>query len=83
MEICLTDTMDMMVSDDYKERFKAEYYQTKIRYDRLHKMLIKYEAGTLNFEPKCSLELLTEQAGHMGRYLKCLEVRAEIEGIEL
>jgi hypothetical protein len=75
--------MDMMVSDDYKERFKAEYYQTKIRYDRLHKMLIKYEAGTLNFEPKCSLELLTEQAGHMGRYLKCLEVRAEIEGIQL
>ena len=38
---------------------------------------------TLNFEPKCSLELLTEQAKHMGLYLKCLEIRAEIEGVDL
>ena len=29
------DTVDMMLSDDYKERFKAEYYQTKERYERL------------------------------------------------
>lgn len=79
----LKDTVDLMNSEDFKERFKAEYYQTKIRYDKLHKMLIKYEAGTLNFEPKCSLELLTEQAKHMGLYLKCLEIRAEIEGIDL
>lgn len=79
----LKDTIEMMNSEDFKERFKAEYYQAKIRYEKLHKMLIKYEAGTLNFEPKCSLELLTEQAKHMGLYLKCLEIRAEIEGIEL
>ena len=72
-----------MNSEDYKERFIAEYYQTKIRYEKLHKMLIKYEAKTLNFEPKCSLELLTEQAKHMGLYLKCLEIRAEIEGVDL
>ena len=79
----LKDTINSMNSEDFKERFKAEYYQTKIRYEKLHKMLIKYEAGTLNFEPKCSLELLTEQAKHMGLYLKYLEIRAEIEGIEL
>lgn len=79
----LKDTIEMMNSEDFKERFKAEYYQTKIRYDKLHKMLIKYEAGTLNFEPKCSLELFTKQAGYMGCYLKCLEIRAEIEGIDL
>lgn len=79
----LKDTIELMNSDDFKDRFVAEYRQTKIRYDKLHKMLIKYEAGTLNFEPKCSLELLTEQAKHMGLYLKCLEIRAEIEGIEL
>lgn len=79
----LKDTIDLMNSEDYKERFIAEYYQTKIRYEKLHKMLIKYEAKTLNFEPKCSLELLTEQAKHMGLYLKCLEIRAEIEGVDL
>ena len=79
----LNDTISMMESEDFKERFKAEYYQTKIRYERLHKMVVKYEAGTLNFTPKCSLELLKEQKKNMGMYLYCLEVRAEIEGIEL
>ena len=28
----LKDTVALMESDDYKDRFKAEYYQTKIRY---------------------------------------------------
>lgn len=79
----LKDTIPMMDNPDYKERFKAEYYQTKIRYEKLHKMYIKYEAGTLNFTPTCSLELLKEQKAHMGNYLRCLEIRAEIEGIEL
>lgn len=79
----IKDTIGMMNSIDYKERFRAEYFQTKIRYDKLHKMLVKYEAGILNFEPSCSLELLTEQAKHMGNYLKCLEIRAEIENISL
>lgn len=78
----LIDTFDMMYSDDYKERFKAEYYQTKIRYDKLHKMIIKYRAGTLEFEPS-NIELLEEQSKHMGLYLKCLEIRAEIENIDL
>ena len=79
----LEHTINLMISDDYKLRFKAEYYQTKIRYDKLHKMLIKAEAGTLDFKPTCSLELLKEQKYHMGMYLHALEVRAEIEGIEL
>ena len=79
----LKDTIGMMNSPDYKERFKAEYYQTKIRYEKLHKMCVKYEAGTLNFTPTCSLELLKEQKAAMGRYLGCLEVRAEIEDIKL
>ena len=79
----LKDTIEMMNSADYKERFKAEYLQTKIRYDKLHKMVIKAEAGTLNFTPSCSIELLREQKRHMGNYLYCLEVRAEIEGISL
>ena len=40
----LKDTIKLMESEDYKERFKAEYYQTKIRYNKLHEMIIKYEA---------------------------------------
>ena len=79
----LQDTIKLMQSKDYKERFKAEYYQTKIRYEKLHNMIVKYEAGTLNFTPSCSLELLKRQAAAMGNYLYCLEMRALIEGIEL
>ncbi len=79
----LKDTIGMMNSADYKERFKAEYYQTKIRYEKLHRMVVKNEAGTLNFTPSCDIELLKKQKMHMGNYLYCLEVRAEIEGISL
>ena len=49
--ISLEDTEDLMYSSDFKDRFKAEYYQTKIRYEKLHKMLNKYKAGTLDFKP--------------------------------
>ena len=79
----LKDTIEMMNSEDYKERFKAEYYQTKIRYDKLDKMTVKYEAGTLNFTPNCSLEVLKEQKKYMGNYIRMLKIRAEIEGINL
>ena len=79
----LKDTIEMMQSADYKERFKAEYHQTKIRYDKLHKMLTRADAGTLEFTPTCPLDLLREQKANMGKYLYCLEVRAEIEGVDL
>lgn len=83
MNFRLCDTVEMMFSDDYKKRFVAEYVQTKIRYKKLHRMTTKYEAGTLDFEPQCSLELLKEQKMHMGNYIHTLEVRAEIGNILL
>ena len=79
----LADTVEMMNSSDYKERFIAEYKQTKIRYEKLHKMIVKYEAGTLDFTPTCPIELLKEQASYMGKYLYILEVRAQLEGVNL
>lgn len=71
------------MNNDYKQRFKNEYKETKERYDKLHKMIIKYTAGTLDFKPTCKLELLEEQAKYMGLYLKILEIRAEIEKVDL
>lgn len=79
----LKDTVAMMNSEDCKERFKAEYWQTKIRYEKLHTMLVKREAGTLDFAPKCPVTILTMQKRQMGEYLRQLEIRAEIEGIAL
>ena len=36
----LKDTINLMSSTDYKERFKAEYLQAKIRYDKLDAMTV-------------------------------------------
>lgn len=79
----LKDTIKMMNSDDYKERFRAEYHQTKIRRDKLHNVLIKNEAGVLNFELTCDPYLLKKQEAAMDEYLRQLEIRAAIEEIEL
>lgn len=81
MEFAATSTM--MLSPDCKERFKAEYWQVKHRYDRLHNMVVKYEAGTLDFTPNCPLDLLKEQKAAMGKYLYTLEVRAWLEKVDL
>lgn len=79
----LKDTIELMNSSDHKDRFKAEYQQVKIRYEKLHKMLVKWDAGTLDFEPTCSKALLMEQERYMREYIRCLETRAEIEGVDL
>lgn len=79
----LSDTIDLMGSPDYRDRMKAEYLQVKIRRDALHEMCVKYEAGTLKFEPTCSPELLKKQETIMNQYLYLLEIRASLEGIVL
>lgn len=79
----LNETIEMMNSPDYKERFRAEFYQLQIRQSKLINMLVKYKAGKLDFLPKCPYDLLYEQAQAMGKYIVLLRARAEIEGIEL
>lgn len=79
---CLNDVATE-VPGTWQNRMKLEYRETKERYEKLHKMVTKYEAGTLDFTPNCSLELLRQQKRHMGEYLHDLEIRAEVEGIEL
>ena len=79
----LVDTVDLMSSDDYKYRFMAEYYQVKIRYQKLKSILDKYEEGTLDFEPSCSISLLMIQLDIMEDYLNVLQDRAIVENIEI
>lgn len=79
----LKDTIEMMTSDDYKERFKAEYWQTKIRRDKLASMVERYNAGELDFKPTCSIDILATQLTWMGMYLSILGIRADMEGIDL
>ena len=79
----LKDTIDLMQSNDFKERFKAEYYQLKIRMAGLKSMLDKYMKNELDFIPNCSYDLLNAQFKVMDLYCSYLEERAQIENIEL
>ena len=79
----LKETVNLMLSDKWEDRLIAEYWQTKIRYEKLHKITIMYEAGTLYFDPNCPLDILISQKRNMGEYLHILEIRAAKEGIDL
>lgn len=79
----LKDTIKLMQSDDYKERFKAEYYQLKNRLEGLQRMLTNWDEGKLNFKPTCPKDIYNSQLIAMGNYLSILGTRAMIENIEL
>ena len=79
----LKDTVDGMLSDDYKLRFSAEYWQVRLRREKLSNMINAYVNGKLSFVPKCSKNVLIAQCAAMDAYLSILDERAEIEGIDL
>ena len=79
----LNDTVKMMNSDDYKERFRAEYCQTVIRYGKLKNMLDRWDDGNLNFTPTCPRSTYNMQIRAMADYIAVLEARAVMEDIAL
>ena len=83
----LKEKVELMNSEDYKERFVAEYHQVKIRYEKLKNFCNKIEVeemlGKEVTKHDCPLELLREQQKYMGLYLSVLEKRALIENIVL
>ena len=77
----LESTIPDMLSKDYKDRFKAEYKQTLIRYQRLCRIIKGYEKNkTIYGTP---LKLLQDQLQAMGKYLNILADRAILEGIDI
>ena len=79
----LIDTVEMMNSSDYKERFKAEYAQLVIRYYGLRNMLEKWDNGILEFEPTCPRSTYNLQIKAMTDYIAVLEARAVMENVDL
>ena len=79
----LKDTVELMTSKDYKDRFKAEYFQLKIRLEKLRNMLHKWSTSSLDFLANCPCEYYARQVAYMSNYLEVLKERAEIEGIEI
>ncbi len=75
----LKDTIEMMTSEDYKERFKAEYCQLAIRYNKLKNAI---KNSKLNKE-NCNVIFLVGQMSYMYAYLDVLLERAKLEKIEL
>jgi hypothetical protein len=65
----LKDTVDLMLSDSHKNRLAAEYWQTKIRYDRLRA------------SDHTPLKEMQEEI--MKKYLDLLRARAEYENVNL
>lgn len=83
----LYETSEKMCSKNYKDRMQAEYQQLKIRYEKLRVYCRRIEAAELTGEDgpehDCPLALLKKQLRIMGQYLHVLEVRCEIEDVEL
>ena len=79
----LSQTVDMMTSSDYKERFKAEYAQVVIRYKKLKNMLDKWDKNELTFTPTCPRSTYNIQIKAMTDYIAVLEARAVMENIIL
>lgn len=79
----LENTIEMMNSVDYKERFKGEYYQVVIRYQKLKAMLEKWDRGELDFTPTCPRSTYNMQISAMTDYIAVLEARAVMESIAL
>lgn len=79
----LKQTVELMVSDDYKDRFLAEYNQLGIRLLKLMEMVFKWDNNELDFVPTCPRAIYTYQIEAMKKYFDFLVIRAKIEGIEL
>ncbi len=79
----LENTIELMQSTDYKDRFKAEYYQLTERYKKLKEMLEKWNKGELNFTPDSPMTFYNMQIKAMTDYKTALELRAEVEDIKL
>ena len=72
-----------MISNDYKERFKAEYEQLIIRYNGLNRMIENWDKGCLSFKPTCPRSTYDLQLKAMKDYIAVLEARAIMENIDL
>ena len=79
----LAETVNAMVSTDYKERFKAEYHQLAYRLRNLKKLLKGWDDENLAFTPTCPRSVYDLQIKAMSEYKAILEARAVMEGINL
>jgi len=73
----------LMLSSDYKDRMKAEYYHLLNRKENLEAVLKLWDSGRLTFTPDCPRSIYDLQMRAMNEYQAILEARAKIERIDL
>ena len=73
----------LMLSSDYKDRMKAEYYHLLNRKENLEAVLKLWDSGKLTFTPDCPRSIYDLQLRAMNDYQAILEARAKIEQIAL
>lgn len=78
----LDETVNLMCSNDFKDRFTAEYAQLVIRLSKLNNVLnntsdVSHEVDDI------TRALMIKQHDAMESYKECLEKRADILGIDL
>lgn len=76
----MNETIDLMLSEDRKERLKAEYWQTKNRVEKLDAYIAKALAGE-EIEAEDSVDVLEAQGCAMHDYLYFLEMRMKMSGL--
>ena len=78
----LVETVNLMCSNDFKDRFIAEYAQLVIRLSKLNNVFNNTQ-DTLFKVDDITKALMLKQRDAMESYKVCLEKRADILGIDL
>lgn len=85
----LESTIELMISNDHIDRFIAEYWQLKIRHDKLKKYIQQIEIANDYFDGSgappydCPIQLLKDQLYYMEQYMDILDKRRIVEDISL
>lgn len=78
----LRDTINSMISEDWQQRLKAQYYQTVIRHEKLMSFAMQVRSNPGDF-PNVSIDLLLHQAKAMQMLEQDLRIRCELQSIEI
>ena len=79
----LQNIASLMLSSDYKDRMKAEYYHLQNRMENLEAVIKLWDSGKLPFTPDCPRSIYDLQLRSMKDYKAVLEARAKIEKVVL
>lgn len=77
----LAETVPMMTSEDYRDRFRAEYFQLVNRIEKLSRFMKRAKEGKVKLPYPWTM--FDEQLKYMRGYRDVLKARIDIEGISL